>query len=58
MQCIRSVLSASARERDYWPSGQDRTQIQLHFINEVRIERLAQHAAAALDQYARDASLA
>ena len=36
-QRIRSAFGPAARERDYRPSGQDRPQIQLHFVNKARI---------------------
>jgi hypothetical protein len=56
-QRIRSVFGAAARERDYRTLGQDWTQIELHFVNEACIERLAEHFAAPLHQHARYTSL-
>jgi hypothetical protein len=57
-QRIRSVFGAPTRERDYRSSGQDRTQIELYFVNEACIKRLAEQFAAALDENARDISVA
>jgi hypothetical protein len=55
---IRGVFGPPARERHHWSSAQDRPQIQLNFINETRIERLAEDFAAAFNQHARDTSFA
>ena len=40
------------------PPAQDRAEIKLHFINETRVERLAEHIAAAFDQHAGDTAFA
>ena len=55
---ICRVFGALTWERDHRSSGQDRTQIELHFVNETRIERLAEDFAAALNQHACDGSFA
>jgi hypothetical protein len=57
-KCIGGSFSPASWKRDYWPSGYHRTEIELQFINEARVHRLTQHVAAALNQYARDPSLA
>jgi hypothetical protein len=57
-QCTRSRFGAATRERDYRTCGKDRTQIELHFINDACIESLTKNVAAALDQHARDSAFA
>src|SRR5437773_7861583 len=57
-QCTRSRLGTATRERDYRTCGENRTQIELHFINDACIEGLTKNFAAALDQHARDPALA
>src|SRR4029453_9878782 len=57
-QCTRSRFGAATRERDYRTCGEDRTQIELHFINDACIEGLTKNFAAALDQHARDLAFA
>jgi len=54
---MSSSFSAPARKCDYRPSSQDGTQINLHLINQARIERLAEHVSATLKEDACDASL-
>jgi hypothetical protein len=57
-QCTRSRFGARTWERDYRTCGKDRTQIEMHFINDACIEGLTKNFTAALDHHARDPSLA
>jgi hypothetical protein len=55
-QCIGSFFCSFSSERDYRSSGQNRPQIDLHFIDQLFVKRLTKNFATAFDQHARDAA--
>src|SRR4029453_8810378 len=50
MYCVASALCPEARKRNHWSTRQNRTQINLHLVNQPRIERSAKDLATALNQ--------